>query len=42
VTLGRLVALVGNEEAVNRGPDGLRDRIDEWRSAIAEGQARAR
>jgi predicted ATPase/DNA-binding CsgD family transcriptional regulator len=42
LSLGHLVALVGDEEAINRGPDGLRDRVDEWRSAIAEGQARAR
>jgi hypothetical protein len=41
VHLGRLMPLVGEAEATSRCPDGLREHLDEWRTAIAEGRARS-
>jgi len=40
VSLGRLVALLGEEEAIGHTPGELYEHLDEWRDAMAEGQAR--
>ena len=40
-TFGELVGLVGPEAATARCPQGLVDQLDHWRTAVAEGQARA-
>jgi tetratricopeptide (TPR) repeat protein len=39
-TLGALVNLVGSDVATNRCPIQMRDQLDRWHTAIAEGRAR--